>query len=191
VTRLDRLIQKWRIQKIRPYLTSGARVLDIGCADGRLLQEVPDIGEYVGIDPHIALSHSEGRGHFVRGCFPEDLPDQRPFDVITMLAVLEHIPSAVQPEMAHHCARLLRPEGYLLITVPSPVVDHLLAALKMLRLIDGMSLEQHYGFQVDQTDGLFSAQGLTLVRRQRFQFGLNNLFVFQKAPAGGPDSSQS
>jgi hypothetical protein len=43
-----------------------------------------------------------------------------------------------------------------------------------------MSLEQHYGFSPAETRLLFGFAGLTLTAQKRFQFGLNNLFVFVK-----------
>jgi hypothetical protein len=49
-----------------------------------------------------------------------------------------------------------------------------------VRLIDGMSLEQHHGFDPRQTRSVFEPCGLRLVRASRFQLGFNNLFVFQK-----------
>jgi hypothetical protein len=49
-----------------------------------------------------------------------------------------------------------------------------------VRLIDGMSLEQHYGYDITQTPALFCSAGFTLLNAKKFQFGLNNLFVFEK-----------
>jgi SAM-dependent methyltransferase len=178
---LDRLLQQWRIQKVRPYLSAGMRVLDIGCADAALFRQVPGLGEYVGIDPGIERTQGGDRGPLViKGYFPRDLPDARPFDVIALLAVLEHIPSDQQARLAEDCARFLIPGGYLLITVPSPLVDYLLATLKFLCLIDGMSLEEHHGFEVRRTPALFASGDWNLVAHSSFQLGLNNLFVFRK-----------
>jgi len=67
--------------------------------------------------------------------------------------------------------------------VPSPIVDRILAILKGLRLIDGMSLEQHYGFEPKSVPSLFATAQLELAKAERFQWGCNNLFVFRKGPA--------
>ncbi len=50
-----------------------------------------------------------------------------------------------------------------------------------------MSLEQHYGFDPRKTPAIFSVDGMVLVKARRFQFGFNNLFVFEKRaePAAG------
>ena len=97
-----------------------------------------------------------------------------------MLAVLEHIPPAQYERLARECAAHLRPGGYLLITVPSAIVDRILDVLHWARLIDGMALEEHHGFTASQTPAIFAGKGLELVKRKRFQLGLNNLFVFRR-----------
>jgi len=178
---LDRLLQRWRIGKARPYVAPGARLLDIGCADGEIFRRIAHIEEGVGVDPDLPqVTLKLPNAVLLRGFFPEVLPDERPFDVITLLAVLEHVPPEAQGALAEACARHLKPGGHLVITVPSPFVDHILSVLRFCRLIHGMALEQHYGYDPRQTATLFAVGGLELVRSRRFQLGLNHLFVFKK-----------
>ena len=85
-----------------------------------------------------------------------------------------------QPALATACHDLLLPGGRVIITVPAKAVDHILAVLRWLRLIDGMSLEEHYGFEPADTERIFGAPGFRLVHRSRFQLGLNHLYVFER-----------
>jgi SAM-dependent methyltransferase len=181
MTFVDRLLQRWRISKARPYVAAGDRVLDVGCAEGELFRRIPAIGEGVGIDPDLPATPPDlQRTTFLKGLFPQALPDDRPFDVITLLAVLEHVPADGQGPLAAACAGHLKPGGRLIITVPSPVVDVVLGVLRFLRLIHGMALEQHYGYDPRQTPAIFAVDGLELRKARRFQLGMNNLFVFAK-----------
>lgn len=181
---LDRFLQRWRIAQARPYIAPGTRVLDIGCADGALFRQLgARIGEGVGVDPNLERPMVVGRGRLVAGRFPQDLPDARPYDVITLLAVVEHVPAEHLARLAQDCARFLQPGGCLVITTPSAAVDRILDWLKRLRLIDGMSLDEHHGFDPGQTPALFSVGGLQLEKAARFQLGLNHLFVFRKRTA--------
>lgn len=168
---------------ILPFIAEGARVLDIGSADGALLAIAPRLADYVGIDPTLERSTKISRGMLIKGSFPDDLPSKSTYDAITVLAVLEHIPTNQQRAFATSCAQRLNPGGHLLITVPSPRVDTILAMLKMMRLVDGMSLEEHYGFDVRGVPSIFAELGLRLLHHRKFQLGLNNLFVFRKSTA--------
>jgi len=179
----DRFLQRWRISKVRPFVREGDRVLDIGCYDGALFRQLHGFGEGVGVDPGLACAEQSGRVALIKGRFPADLPDDRPFQVIVMTAVLEHFPEGEHPRLAADCARWLVPGGHLVITVPSPLVDPILHVLRALRLLQALTLEQHYGFDARKALPLFQTAGLRLVRRERFQLGLNNLYVFQKPPA--------
>lgn len=185
MTLLDRLLQRWRFSKVDPYIRNGARVLDVGCLQGDLFRHFEDRIAYgVGIDPLIAQPVEGRTWRLVRGLFPDDLPDDRPFDVIAMLALLEHIPRGKQQRLVAECVRRLRPGGHLVITVPSPLVDRILAVLVRTRLADGMSLEEHYGFRPEETPSIFAGRDLELVDSRRFQLGLNNLFVFRRSSPG-------
>ena len=177
----DRILQNWRISKARPYFKANLRILDIGCSDGALFRELAgSFAEGVGIDPDLASSVRADSYQLLSGDFPKALGNDHPFDVITMLAVLEHIPQEVQPHFARDCARYLKPAGVLVITVPSPLVDKIITVLRWLRIMEGTRFDQHYGFDCAQTPALFGGAGLKLIKAKKFQLGLNNLFVFQK-----------
>jgi SAM-dependent methyltransferase len=181
---IDRMLQWWRISKTRPYISRGSRVLDIGCADGELFKRIPGIKDGVGIDPGLPqASVRYPNAVLLKGLFPQALPDQRPFDAIALLAVLEHVPPECQQILAEECARYLKPGGHLIITVPSPSADSILSGLRGLRLIHGMALEQHYGFDPRQTPALFDRGDLELIKASTFQLVFNNLFVFRKNAA--------
>ena len=182
MTALDRFIQSWRIRMARPYIRPGARLLDIGAADAPLYRKVPNLDAYVGVDPDLPGDRQiAANARLTKGFFPQCVRNEDAFDCITMLAVLEHIPTSEQSNLANACRSHLKPGGYLVITVPSPLVDRILALLKWLRLIDGMALEEHYGYDVSKTPGLFCSAGFRLHRKTRFQLGLNNLFVFVRS----------
>jgi SAM-dependent methyltransferase len=180
---LDRLIQRLRILKAGKFIALNSRLLDIGCADGAIFKILGrKISRGIGIDPGIEHGHIRANYQLIRGTFPQDLPADEPgFDAITLLAVLEHIPLDQQPVMAANIHRHLKQGGKLIITVPSPMVDKILNGLKYLGWIDGMSLDEHYGFDVKTVRDTFSLSGLDFVRHEYFQLGLNNLFVFRKS----------
>jgi SAM-dependent methyltransferase len=187
MTFADRILQNWRIAKARPFIPPGGRVLDIGSANGSLFEALgARISGGLGIDPALKTRSSMGSIPLIPGYFPADMPaDVPPFDAITMLAVLEHFPEGSYEQLTRGCSRFLKPGGVLVITVPSPAVDEILAVLKWLRLVHGMALEEHHGFRVDQTLKIFAPPSFELLRNSRFQLGLNNLFVFRRTEHGG------
>jgi 2-polyprenyl-3-methyl-5-hydroxy-6-metoxy-1,4-benzoquinol methylase len=184
MTRLDRFLRDYRVRKIIPYIPQGARVLDVGCHDGALFQILKGrIAEGTGVDPHAEPQPGLDHVTFITGLFPQDLPGDVVFDVITMLAVLEHFPPAELQRLPEAIAARLKPGGRFIATVPSPWVDHIIHGLAFLRLIHGarLGMDEHHGYAVENTTPLFTARApLRLLVHQRFQWGLNNLFVFEK-----------
>jgi 2-polyprenyl-3-methyl-5-hydroxy-6-metoxy-1,4-benzoquinol methylase len=180
LTFLDRFLQQWRIRKALPWLAPGARVLDVGAHQGELFERAPWIGPSLGIEPHLGEARTCGPHRLRPGRFPaDDLPDGS-FDTITMLAVVEHFDPATLDQLGPACQRLLSAGGRVVITVPSPWVDHILAVLRALRLVHGMELEQHHGFLPSDLLHYFGPANFQLETHQRFQLGLNHLFVFRR-----------
>lgn len=178
---LDRLLRDERIARARPYIPRGAVLLDIGCGDGELLRRLSGhIERGVGIEPTLADKVTGKDFELIPGRFPDDVPTGTEFDVITVLAVLEHLRPADQALLAEACAWLLKPGGRIVVTVPSARVDDILHVLLRLHLIAGMSAHEHYGFRASDTLAIFTPPRYRLVRRATFQFRLNNLFVFER-----------
>jgi len=189
MTTVDRILQNWRIRKAAPHIRSGDRVLDLGSADGVLFDRLGYCGPgSMGIDPTLPADHRTRQGfRMVRGYFPADLPPgSGPFDAIVMLAVLEHFPESGYDGLARGCAQLLKPGGRLVISVPSPAVDAILEVLVKARLVHGMSLEEHHGYDITKTPQIFPEPDFTLLAHETFQLGLNNLFVFERSGAARP-----
>lgn len=175
----DRFLQSWRARKATPWIPHGARVLDVGCHQGEFLHRLGDrIGPSVGLDP---LAQPESKDRYRLLAEPLHEPsgfDAGSFDVVVMLATLEHIRD--KEPLARECRRLLRLGGRVIVTVPAPLVDRIVDLLRFLRLADGMSLEEHHGFDPTTTPEVFARHGFELEHVSRFQLGLNYLFVFRK-----------
>ena len=179
---MDRYLQRARIGKAKAYVKAGDCVLDIGSVDGVMFEALRGIiRRGFGIDPVLTKTIETDLYTLIPGHFPEACPTGQKFDAITMLAVLEHIPVDGQRALADACFEYLNPGGRVVVTVPSPRVDAILAVLRTLRLIDGMSLEEHYGFKPEDTPTIFGGPRFRLIAHKTFQLGLNNLYVFEKA----------
>ncbi len=165
-----------------PYIKANDTVLDIGCFDNSLLEKLKSkpINFSFGLDPLLESSVITENYKLLPGRFPENLPEEVTFNCIAMLAVLEHIPTQEQHKLSVDYYKHLKPKGRVIITVPSPFVDYILLVLSKLRLIDGMSLEEHYGFKIEDVPIIFNKEHFKLINHKRFQLGLNNLFVFEK-----------
>lgn len=178
---IDKYLQKVRISKAKKFIEKNFSVLDIGSVDGVMFEAWQGfISKGIGVDPTLQEVIKKDNYILYPGYFPEACPKEETFDAITLLAVLEHIPISQQEILAESCHQFLKPKGKLIITVPSPQVDIILAILTKLRLIDGMSLEEHYGFEPKHTPQIFCEPRFKLIHKSNFQLGLNNLFVFEK-----------
>lgn len=180
--KLDHYLQNERIKKIRPFIPKNSQVLDIGCFDGELFRQIESqIQVGYGIDPLLEREIKTSKYWLMPGEFPEDLPeDIGSFDAITALAVFEHVSPQAQQPFAENCWQHLKPGGKVIITVPSNFVDKILVVLLRIGLIDGMSIEQHHDFNPAFTTSIFMQAGFEVECTQKFQLGLNNLFVFKR-----------
>ncbi|MFQ3664403.1 MAG: class I SAM-dependent methyltransferase, partial [Chloroflexaceae bacterium] len=103
-----------QVDRLMKVLPPGARVLEIGCGEGLLLDELRRRGLRVtGIEPSIAASAAaRSKGLDVHtGYFP-GVPIEGPFDAVVMSHVLEHLSQPIETLVA--IDRLLN-GGYVLL----------------------------------------------------------------------------
>jgi len=109
---------------LAPYVSPGARVLDVGCGFGSFLLRAKETGYAVaGIEPdeHACASACDVLGSDVvkRGTLQQVQPPAGSADVVATLDVLEHVPPAEHAAFARAMADLLAPGGIWAIKVPS------------------------------------------------------------------------
>lgn len=101
-------------QLLSHHLAPGARVLEIGCGEGILLNELSSAGFNVqGIEPSQAASaRARARGlHVIEGYFPNKAVDG-PVDAVVLSHVLEHMPNPLN--VLRQVAQL-SPNGHLFL----------------------------------------------------------------------------
>ena len=117
-----------RFAKAKPYISKGSHLLDVGAGDGTLLRGLDGhVAAAVGIDPILNAPVVFDRYQLVPGSFPDDFVYDGTFDVITLLAAIEHILPKTLPAVASACWNYLSPGGRVIITVPHPFGDKILS----------------------------------------------------------------
>jgi len=99
--------------------TNNPVILDVGCGTGKNLEEFKSLGRVVGIDlSQTAVDYCKKRGinSVVRGSV-EKLPfSANKIDIVTALDVIEHVD---EQKSLSEVARVLKPGGVLICTVPA------------------------------------------------------------------------
>jgi ubiquinone/menaquinone biosynthesis C-methylase UbiE len=105
--------------------------------------------------------------------------DSNSVNVITMLAVLEHLkyPESVFKE----CYRILKPGGLILLTVPSPDNKPILEILAVFGFVRKKMIEQHENyFTVARLKAMAIKSGFKNVEVSLFELGLNTFLKAEK-----------
>ena len=125
------------------------RLLDIGCGTHPLFLVNTEFSEKYGVDKVAepgAASGLPGGISLIR-CDPEKdgtIPFESDFfDVVTMLAVFEHIEPVRLPGILAEIHRVLKPGGRYILTTPARWTDGLLRTMARLRLVSAREIEEH------------------------------------------------
>ena len=104
------------LRRLRRYVATGGRVLEIGCAHGFFLEMIqPIYPESMGLDiSEAAVAHARSRGMDVRAGDLLETEFNTSFDAVCLWDTIEHLsrPYAV----VRRAADLLKPGGFLFLT---------------------------------------------------------------------------
>jgi len=127
------------------YLNKKDKVLDLGCGNGRFYEFLKSrAGEYVGLDQSKALiSLAQQRfpgANFIIGdaLNLETKFSKNEFEIIFSIAFLHHLPSKkLRIKVLRNCYNLLKPEGYLILSVWNLFQPQLIKKYKIWKVLFG------------------------------------------------------
>ena len=180
---LEPILRWMRLRQVISEIPHHSVVLDIGCGTkfGLLKAIEFKIEKGVGIDfkvPEFCTPVLQTFQMHLEERLP--FPDES-FDVVTMLAVLEHI--EYEEQILQEIYRILKPSGKLVLTVPSiwakPVLEFLAYRLK---IVDEHEIRDHkrYYNREDLRYILVEKSGFLTFQHRYFQIFMNNFCIVSK-----------
>ena len=150
---LEGLLARQRARMANALIPPGARagrIVDIGCGAYPLFLSGTGFHEKFGLDRvATAWGHAELQGQGIEILHFDVETDARlPFDdasvdVLTMLAVFEHIAPQRLAPLTRDVFRVLKPGGMLILTTPAHWTAGLLRLLARLRLVSHEEIDEH------------------------------------------------
>jgi ubiquinone/menaquinone biosynthesis C-methylase UbiE len=148
---LEEFLSRQRVRvanRLIPSASRSGRLLDLGCGEYPRFLLSTDFAEKHGVDRRAARQeHASLRGITRSDCDFETattLPfDDGYFDVVTMLAVFEHIDPAKLVTLIAEIHRVLKPGGIYILTTPAAWTHHLLLFMATLRIVDPVQIAEH------------------------------------------------
>lgn len=132
-----------RFLRSKGYLSPGTAVLDVGCSTGMFLRVLKDQGyeNVVGVDVSLEqVTHCREVNKISAFRSLTDIPEDECFDLVSLYAVLEHVPNPV--EVFEQSIQRVRNNGHLIVDVPNfRSLYRVLSGKKWLWLIPPIHLQ--------------------------------------------------
>ncbi|BAY31821.1 type 11 methyltransferase [Nostoc carneum NIES-2107] len=180
---LEPILRHLRLKRVISHIPKDSAVLDVGCGTAATFLKTisPQIKQGCGVDFKVKDFQS-GNIQTKQLMLENHLPfKDESFDVVTMLAVLEHIEH--EKEILKEIYRVLAPQGKLILTVPSvwsqPVLEFLAYRLK---IVSEAEIRDHKRYYKRETlrKVLVNFTGFQEFHHQYFQFWMNNFCTVTK-----------
>ncbi|MFA6436998.1 MAG: methyltransferase domain-containing protein [Candidatus Paceibacterota bacterium] len=181
--KIDILIRDIRINKAKSLIKTlfnknTFRLLDIGCGSDYFL--VNKFGGW-GLDPK-SNNLDQKNIHIKRGVAKDILPkfENNFFDIITLLAVIEHLEFRELELLLEQSGRILKKNAFLLITTPKPLSKSILKLSAKLFLISREEITGHkLYYSPKNLIQILEKYNFKIIKQKSFELGLNCLYLFQ------------
>jgi 2-polyprenyl-3-methyl-5-hydroxy-6-metoxy-1,4-benzoquinol methylase len=181
---LEPLLARLRTQRANrliPAELRQGRILDIGCGSYPYFLAHTAFAEKFAVDQ---LPMPTETAHRNRIEFFELNLNQRPslpfeqayFEVVTLLAVIEHLNPESMADLFKECHRVLKPDGMVVLSTPAAWSDGLLHLMARLNLVSAEEIHEHaFAYTLPLIGWHFGQAGFEMRKVQfgYFEFMLN------------------
>ena len=182
---LDPFLAKQRCRMAKRQIRlakKNGRILDIGCGSYPLFLISVDFSEKYGLDKMVCNGlngNTKEQGITLISSKigqEESLPFESDyFDVVSMLAVFEHIEPGKLVKIHKEIYRVLKPGGMYIMTTPAIWIDGLLRFLARLGLISNVQIGEHKGsYNHSMISSILEESHF---QREKLRFGYFELFM--------------
>jgi len=179
---LEQVLRNFRLNRAAKWVNKGDRVLDVGCGWQALALRhfSQNIKQGVGVDFKVEIRDVPSNVLLLAERFDRNWPAQeKDFDKALMLAVLEHIEPDRVDFVLTNIRNSLRPNGKLILTVPTPrgktVLEFLAYRLGLVNPDEIRDHKVYYDHLLLRST--LEKNGFKLVKYNTFQFGMNSFGV--------------
>jgi len=167
-----------RINKVLDFIRRDMNCLDIGCGNNRLIHMHIKRG---GLGTGVDIYSWQGADLVLDDTSSLPFSDKS-FDCITFVASLNHIVN--RKMVLKESRRVLKDDGIVIITFLTPSIStlwHKISFWDRDQHQRGMKKGEIYGFSHGEISLLLEQTEFKVIRRERFSWGLNNIYVCKKA----------
>ncbi|MEX1247314.1 MAG: methyltransferase domain-containing protein [Anaerolineales bacterium] len=167
-----------KANRLIPPELRGGRILDIGCGSYPYFLAHTSFREKFAIDQlPPSIEGGDIQWHTLDLNSSPRLPfESSYFDIVTMLAVAEHLNPSSLEQLLKEAHRALKPGGRVIITTPAAWSDGLLRRMARWGLVSAEEIKEHvFAYTLPLLGWYFGRAGFEMdrVRFGYFEFGLN------------------
>jgi len=120
------------------------------------------------------------RGEYTLVNYDHSAMEGKTFDTIVALAVIEHINIPEIYQIFKTFKEKLKPDGKIILTTPTKIAKPILNFMACIGLADKENIAEHKHYWTEkEIYDLAEKNGFAIIKYKKFQFGFNQLAIFE------------